>query len=244
MGENSVSGRGQGRPWMLPVRCVIFPAVFVAAALILSRSLSSLSNRWSVLATIVNVFTIVLLVYVARRDGQTYGELINYHRGATRAGRTAAVVGLMVLIAGAGMMIAGLLCYGKLPYAAPMMIEPVDKRLAIANVLFLPVTTALAEDGLYLGYGVNRLNGRAAVLVPAFFYSLQHCFIPTLPEAEFIIYRFLCFLPLALMVCAMYRKDRNPVPIMIGHALLDLATAVQIVATSVDPSIYSKMCEM
>lgn len=72
----------------------------------------------------------------------------------------------------------------------------------------------------------------ATIALPAFFFSLQHCFIPTLPEPRYIAYRFLSFLPLTLLFCLFYRKRRNPLPIMTGHALIDLATAVQIFAVS------------
>jgi hypothetical protein len=66
-----------------------------------------------------------------------------------------------------------------------VLLTPVPKVLAIINLLLLPVTTVLAEDGLYLGCGVNQIqNKHAAILVPAFFYALQHCFIPTLPDGK------------------------------------------------------------
>ena len=80
-----------------------------------------------------------------------------------------------------GMYLAGFLCYGVIPYAAPMLIAPIPLWLAIVNLFVLPVTTAFAEDGLYFGCGVNQIkNNYAAVLLPAFFFALQHSFVPTL----------------------------------------------------------------
>ena len=72
--------------------------------------------------------------------------------------------------------------------------------------------------------------------------ALQHCFIPTLLDGRYIVYRFLSFLPLTLILCWYYYRKRNPLPIMVGHALIDLATAAQIVATSFIPGLYQTMC--
>ena len=46
------------------------------------------------------------------------------------------------------------------------------------------------------------------------------------------------------ILCWYYYRKRNPLPIMVGHAIIDLATAAQIVATSVIPGLYETMCGM
>ena len=126
-----------------------------------------------------------------------------------------------------------------------MLIAPIPVVLAAVNIPLLPITTAFAEDGLYLGCGVNNIKNKyAAVLVPAFFYALQHSFIPTLFDVRYILYRFLSFLPLTVILCAYYYKKRDPVPIMIGHAIIDVATVAQIMATSAIPGFYDMMCGM
>ncbi len=142
-------------------------------------------------------------------------------------------------------IIMGYLCYGIIPYAAPMMIAPIPVWLAVINVVILPVTTALAEDGLYLGCGVNQIQNKfLAITIPAFFFALQHSFIPTLFDLKYIIYRFVSFLPLTLILCWYYYKKRNPLPIMVGHAIIDIATVIQILATSAIPGFYEMMCGM
>lgn len=153
------------------------------------------------------------------------------HIGALRASLT----GLL--------MLGGLLVHDNFLYAPPVMIAPIHKVLAVINVVLLPITTTFAEDGLYLGCGVNQIKNKyAAIILPAFFYALQHCFIPTLLDGRYIVYRFLSFLPLTLILCWYYYRKRNPLPIMVGHALIDLATAAQIVATSFIPELYQTMC--
>ena len=52
---------------------------------------------------------------------------------------------------------------------------------------------------------------------------------------------FLSFLPLTLWICCWYYKNRKPLPIMIGHGILNVATAVNILVTSAVPGIYEMM---
>lgn len=231
-------------PFLLPFRCIIFVLIFIIGSLVTGKSLDEISNIWSIAATAVNVVTILLLVLLTRKNGG-YAKLINYEMGKTKPKQIVGMTFLVLLVGMGGMYLAGFICYGVIPYAAPMMIAPIPLWLAIINVPLLPVTTALAEDGLYLGCGVNQIKNKyAAVLVPAFFFALQHSFIPTLFDLRYIIYRFLSFLPLTIILCHNYYKKRNPLPIMVGHAVIDVATVAQILMTSAIPGFYEMMCTM
>ena len=232
-------------PYLLPIRSLVFFLIFVLGSLITGKELSAISNWWTIAATIVNIFTIALLLVVSKKNDMTYWELINYQKGETKA-RQVVLISIVVLVVGMGVMyLAGFLCYGKFPYAPPMMIAPVMKLLAIINCFLLPVTTAFAEDGLYLGCGVNMIKNKTlGIIIPAFFYALQHCFIPTLIDGRYIIYRFLSFLPLTIILCYYYQRKRNPVPIMVGHAIIDMITGLEVLATSMVPGFYETMINM
>lgn len=231
--------------FLLPFRCVVFLLVFVVGAMMVNKQVDAISHWWSVVASVVNVITILLLVLLARKQGSNYWKLINYEKGKTTA-KQVIVMSVVILIVGMiGMYLAGYVCYGVIPYAAPMMIAPIPLWLAIANVFVLPITTAFAEDGLYLGCGVNQIKNKfLAIVVPALFFALQHSFIPILFDARYVVYRFLSFLPLTLILCWVYYKKRNPLPIMVGHAIIDVATVMQILATSAVPGLYEIMCGM
>ena len=229
-------------PFFLPIRSVIFILVFVIGALAAGKAVADISNWWTVVATIVNFFVIAMLVIIAKNCGMSFGKLINYEKGATKVSQVVIVVIITFVVGVTGMYLAGFICYGVIPYMAPMMVEPVPEMVAIIIVILLPISTAIAEDGLYLGIGVNYINNKwAAILVPAFFYALQHCFIPTRFDARHIIYRFISFLPLTVVYSWYYQKKRNPIPIMIGHAAIDALTAMTILATSIIPGFYEQM---
>ncbi len=232
-------------PFLLPIRCAVFLLLFVIGSSVTGKSFEEISHWWSVLASAVNLLTILLLILISRKQGGSYWKLINYEKGKTTPKQIIAMIFLIVLVGMGGMYLAGFLCYGVIPYAAPMLIAPIPLWLAVLNIPLLPITTAFAEDGLYLGCGVNQIRNKyAAILIPAFFFALQHSFIPTLPDGRYILYRFLSFLPLTIILCWHYRRNRNPLPIMIGHAVIDIATVMQILATSAVPGLYEQMCAM
>ena len=232
-------------PYLLPLRCIVFLAVFVIGAFATGRKVDEISNWWSGVASIVNIATVLLLFFITKKQKSSYRELINYEKGKTSVKQIIAVSGVVVIVGMAGMYTAGFICYGVIPYAAPMMIAPVPLWIAVINVILLPVSTAFAEEGLYLGCGVNQIKNKyAAIILPALFFAVQHSFIPVLFDVKYIIYRFLSFLPLTMILCWYYHKKRNPLPIMIGHAIIDVATVMQISATSAIPGLYDKMCAM
>ena len=231
-------------PFLLPIRCLVFPIIFIIGAAVTGQNVADISNWWSVSASVVNIGTLVLLILAAKCAKSDYLTLINFQKGQTKIGQVIGVMLAILLIGMLGMYLAGWLCYDKLPYAAPMMIAPIPLWLAIVNVIILPVSTSFAEDGLYLGCGVNQIRNKyAAVIIPALLFALQHSFIPTLFDIRYIVYRFLSFLPLTIILCLCYYKRRNPIPIMIGHAVIDVATVMQILATSAVPGLFEKMCE-
>ena len=159
-------------PFLLPIRCAVFFLLFVIGSAVTGKSLDAISHWWSVAASAVNLLTILLLVLVSRKEGGTYWTLINYEKGKTTPKQIIVMILLIVVLGMGGMFLAGFLCYGVMPYAAPMLIAPIPLWLAVINIPLLPITTAFAEDGLYLGCGVSRMKNKyAAVLVPAFFFA-------------------------------------------------------------------------
>ena len=151
-------------PFLLPIRCIIFLLVFILASFITGKELSQISNIWSIVASVVNVATILLLALTARKNGG-YKKLINYEKGKTRPKQIVIMVILILVLGMSGMYLAGFICYGVIPYMAPMMIAPIPLWIAIINIFVLPITTALAEDGLYLGCGVNHIKNKAASIL-------------------------------------------------------------------------------
>ena len=231
--------------YLLPIRCILFILIFVLGSILVNKNISDISNWWSIVATIVNVITIVVLVIITKKMNSSYKELINYEKGKTRVKTVIIMVLVTLVFASIGMNLAGLICYGVIPYLAPMMAAPIPLVLAIINFVLLPLTVPFAEDGLYLGCGVNNIKNKyLCIIVPAFFYALQHSFIPVLFDIKFIIYRFISFLPLTIIFCIYYKKNKNLVPIMIAHTVVEIASVILILVTSISPEIYQSWLTM
>lgn len=220
--------------------------VFVIGAAITGKNVKDISNWWSIVASAVNIVTILIIVLAAKKSGRTYREQLNLKKGLDTPKRTIILVILFCTVGMSGMYISGLICYGSvMPKVTLNVAAPMPLALAIINLIALPATIAFAEDGLYLGLGVNSIKNKyAAIYIPAFFYALQHCFIPTIFDAKYMLYRFLMFLPLTVICCRNYQKNKNPLPIMIAHTILDFATGMLILITSSSAQVYEKMESM
>lgn len=240
------TAKGSKAALLLPFRCILFVLVFVIGAALTGKNVKDINNWWSLVATAVNIVTILLVVLVAKKSGKTYREQLNLKKGMNTPKKTIILVTLFCAVGMSGMYTAGLICYGSvMPKASLDVVAPIPLALAIINLIALPATVAFAEDGLYLGLGVNSFKNKyAAIYIPAFFYALQHCFIPTMFDAKYMLYRFISFLPLTVIFCWYYHKKKNPLPIMIAHAVLDYATAMTILITSSSGELYDKMLSM
>ena len=65
--------------YLLPVRCVVFAAVFIIASAVTGRALEDISSIWSVVASLTNIVLILALLILTKKDGG-FLKLINYER--------------------------------------------------------------------------------------------------------------------------------------------------------------------
>lgn len=235
------------RPFILPLfRSVLFIIVGVLFARVTNQSLEQASQWWSIICTVCNVITIAVLVVICKSEGYTYKKLIDYQRGQGNLKYTLLIVVLMLILGMGGMYGFGFMIYGYVPVT---MVQPIPVWFALINVILLPLTVVFAELPLYFGYalnGIEKITGNRilSIIYPMFFYALQHSFIPLLYDWKHILFRFLSFFPLMFVLGIIYYKKRKLQPLMIGHAILDLATGVQILMTSLSPALYEMMKAM
>ena len=87
------------------------------------------------------------------------------------------------------------------------------------------------EDMTYNGYAFPRLEvlfGRSwlAILVVAFWWTLQHCALPLIFDWKYILWRFCSFLPGVLVILLIYRRTRRLPPLILAHWLMDIGGAL------------------
>lgn len=234
-------------PFILPLfRSVLFITVGVLFAIVTNQSLEQASQWWSIICTVCNIITIVVLVVICKSEGYTYKKLIGYERLRGNLKFTLLIVVLMLILGIGGMYGFGFIIYGYVPVT---MVQPIPVWFALINVILLPLTIVFAELPLYFGYALNGIekitgNRLLSIIYPMFFYALQHSFIPLLYDWKHILFRFLSFIPLMSVLGIIYYKRRKLKPLMIGHAILDLATGIQILMTSISPALFEMMKAM
>jgi len=227
---------------ILSLRCLLFVFSFLSLSIILDKSLTDVGKWWSIVCSVCNLVTLWLLFRLNNAENITYRQMINYQKKDINYKRILLGIIVVVTLGMFGMFLAGYIAYGEFPYLAKDLIAPIPYWLALINIFILPISTTLAEDGLYLGFGVNKLSNKwIGLFIPAFIYALQHSFIPLYFNATYMFYRFLSFLPLTILLCYWYQKKKDPVPIMAGHFIINMATAVQILIMSLSPETYYSM---
>jgi hypothetical protein len=235
------------KPFILPLfRSALFIIAGALFVWLTNQTLEQASRWWSVVCTICNIITIVLLMLICKSEGSSFKNLIGYKRGQGNVKYTLLIVGLMLLLGMSGMYGFGFMIYGYVPVT---MVQPIPVWLAAINLILLPLTVVFAELPLYFGYalnGIERVTGNKvlSIVYPMFFYALQHSFIPLIYDWKHMLFRFLSFLPLMLVLGIIYYKKRKLLPLMIGHAILDLATGAQILMTSISPALFEMMKAM
>jgi len=231
-------------PYIIPIfRSALFIIGGLIFAAITNQTLDESTKWWPVLCIVFNVITILVLVLVCKYEGSDYRDLINYKKGQLNFKNILLIIILMLSVGVGGMYVFGLAIYGYVP---TILIQPIPIWIAIINVILLPVTIVFAELPLYYGYSFNRIKENTGNIFLAmsyivFFYALQHSFIPLLFDWKYMLFRFLSFLPLIIVLGIVYNKKRALAPLMIGHGILDLATGIQILISSVFPAIYEIM---
>jgi hypothetical protein len=234
-------------PFILPLfRSILFIIVGVLFATVTNQSLEQASQWWSIICTVCNIITIVVLIIIFKSEGTNYKKLIGYQKGQDNLKFTMLIVVLMLILGMGGMYGFGFMIYGYVPVT---MVQPIPVWLSSTNLILLPLTVAFAELPLYFGYalnGIKKVTGNKIISIayPMFFYALQHSFIPLLYDWKHILFRFLSFLPLMILLGIIYFRKRKLQPLMIGHAILDLATGVQILMTSISPALFEMMKAM
>jgi membrane protease YdiL (CAAX protease family) len=177
---------------------------------------------WRVYGTVIDVGCIALLVWLARREGIRLFDLGSYSRKhwlrdvLIGLGLFVPIFVLTMLLPGT---IAGFVIYGG-PAPTPASGLPVLGSLYA--LIIWPIIWAFAEDNVYFSYTLPRLEvltGRtwSAVVVLSFFAALQHSFLPFKLEWQHFVYRFVSSVPIIVVLCLLYLRQRRLLPIHVIH---------------------------
>ena len=177
----------------------------------------------NVTVVIVDVITLLVLSRLLARQDRRLRDLLAPSWSGTAWGLLAFII--LQIGFSASTFIGILVAYQGDPPASGVL-HGVPMWMGWWVLLVMPVTIALAEEGLYRGYAAEALESRfhkaAALVVIAFFFALQHAaFTPLSPRAQ--LARFITtFLGGLLLGGMRWRCRRGLWPLVVAHWGLDV----------------------
>jgi uncharacterized protein len=199
-----------------------------------NRSIA-IRNWWSVYGTLVDFGCLGLLFWLTRREGIRLRDLIAFAKNKLKTDLLIALgiiaVVFPVCVFGGGML-AMQIAYGttspELPEATFIRVLPLLGVL-YSRILWWPLWS-LTEELTYTGYALPRLKAITkspwlSVALVSFFWSIQHSFLPWV-NPQHGLYLFITFIPLTVVLQLIYLRIRRLTPLIMGHWLMDLVSAV------------------
>ena len=194
-------------------------------------------NWWVYQATFASLLTIPILLWLLKRENIKYLDFIGFKRENLGKDLILAlgygVLGLIV--GGIGLYGSAYLIYGDLP--PETMFAPLPMWGIIPALIIMPLSISAVEAPLYIGYALPRLqkilhSKSLAILIVSFALAFQHIALPLIFEWEFMLWRVVSFIPVALLLAAIFLKTRRLFPLMIAHFLMDFQVMVTILMYS------------
>jgi membrane protease YdiL (CAAX protease family) len=184
-----------------------------------------------VYGTLIDIGCLVLLWRLTRREGIGLFDLVGFER--VRLVRDA-VLGLVLIPVSLVFIFGGTFAAGWIVYGAPAppyFLGGLPLPAALYGVLVWPFLWGLTEQMTYNGYLLPRFqvlcrSTGVAIAVVAFAWSFQHVVMPLTFDANFMAYRLLASLPLAVFETFLYLRLRRLIPLALAHALMDGATVL------------------
>ncbi|WP_432559216.1 CPBP family intramembrane glutamic endopeptidase [Granulicoccus sp. GXG6511] len=170
----------------------------------------------------VDVICIGLIAHLARRQGRTLRDLVQFRLRDTG---WAALLCLIVSIGFFACSFIGNLVAYQGPPPAPTATFTPPLWLGLWSLLVLPITVAVAEELLYRGWAqpelARRTNQLAGLVIMAFFFGLQHAALTPL-DAQAQLARFVTTFLAGLMFGALYLWRKRLWPLIVAHWFVDV----------------------
>ena len=182
---------------------------------------------WPVYGVLIDLGCFFLVSWRAGKEGLRFRDLINYD--SHRLGRDI-LRGLLYILWVFPLAMVGILGFGLLLYGSPQpppVYGPLPVWAAIYSLVFFPVFWGIMEQCTYQGYALPRLDGSLkntglAVAIVAFGWGIQHIALPLTFDPRFMLFRFLSFLPLAVVMTLVYLRTRRLIPFIFAHWAVDM----------------------
>jgi hypothetical protein len=194
---------------------------------------------WPLAIFLTGAVNLGLLIPLLRDEGSSYREMVRFSR-KTVGKDLLWLLGLLVVSAPLSMLPSQWLAttlFGSVEAASALYIQAIPVAAAAALMFLMPLAQGLTELPNYFGYCRPRIERSRGPLVAigltVAMLAAQHMFAPFLPDARFMLFRGLSFLPFALVLGIGLRWRPQLLPyMMIVHFLMDVGTGYFILAAA------------
>lgn len=196
----------------------------------------SAGRWWTVYGTLADAGCLALLWRFARQEGLRLRDLVGPVRW--RHGRDLWTgLGLFLLIFPlfiVGGMLSNLIVFGRLS-AAPGPAGAAAQAFPLWGVIYsLSVWWIIwtpTEQMTYQGYAMPRLCALThrrwpALVLIGFFWSLQHSFLPFVPDWRIVVWRFVMVVPGVACTMLIYLRLRRLAPMIVAQWPADIVVAL------------------
>ncbi|WP_042461386.1 CPBP family glutamic-type intramembrane protease [Neobacillus dielmonensis] len=196
--------------------------------------LQAAEKWWPFQAILANILTFLILRGLLSKEGIAYFSLFSYKKGNIKK-NVIEILWLLLVGLAAGAIPLYLFSYLLLDSVIPpdTMFQELPVWAAVIALILFPITNGLVETPTYIGYALPRIKGKTGKLWPAIllagtFLALQHIALPLVFDVPYMLWRFLSFVPLAMVLGFIFTKTNRLLPIAIAHGLMDLQLVVQL----------------
>jgi len=220
------------------VRTVLLAATSSATAL--GFTVAGNTRPWTLAAAgskvwlvAIDVVTVLLVARLLMRDGTSIRDLLNprpYGKNVLYALAGVAVVFLALAVGG---FIGNFLIY----YGAPTVTEAVDPPVWVGIVLAViaPVTVAVAEESLFRGYLIPKLQvhlGRVGAVIVAALLASTQSLAMNLGDGEAMLAGMVKMFVIALAFGGLYLWQKRVAPLILVHWFFQAVTGVVVLVSA------------
>jgi membrane protease YdiL (CAAX protease family) len=223
----------------LVMRTLLFAAFggLMVGVMALSGSdqpLKDAEKWWPFQAILANMATFIILKSFLKKEGLPFRSLFNLKSGRVKKDiKETFLLFVVGIICGAIplYLFSYLLLGSFIPPAT--MFQPLPLWAMVIALILFPITNGLVETTTYMGYALPRIQQKSgklwlAIVLAGLALAFQHVALPLVDDVPYMAWRFLAFIPLALVLGVIYSKTKRLLPIAIAHFLMDLQLVVQL----------------
>jgi membrane protease YdiL (CAAX protease family) len=222
--------------WKWPLLVVLSRLIFavllqsLVAILFFKTALSPLlaaGDWWPVYGTLIDLSCFILILGLIKKEGLFFRDLLNYDQSRIKRD---ILTGLGFILWVFPLAMAGIITTSILIFNTPQppsIYGPLPLWAATYSLLIFPVIWGLMEQITYQGYALSRLKNLTphpafAIAIVAFGWGIQHIALPLIIDWRYMLFRFLSFLPLAIVMALVYLRTHRLIPLIIAHWAVDM----------------------